>query len=70
MKIMQNRSFRHYFHAAISIHLSEKSKNMLCFIWFLNTGLTVHVSIAAIDQIFGEKVKMQQLEKYVNSRQI
>ena len=30
----------HYFHAAISNHLSEKQNKMSCFIWSLNTGLT------------------------------
>ena len=29
----------HYFHAAISNHLSVKAKNVSCFIWLLNTGL-------------------------------
>ena len=33
-------SFLHYFHAAISNHLSEKPK-ISSFIWSLNTGLTV-----------------------------
>ena len=33
-------SFLHYFHAAISNHLSEKP-NMFCCIWSLNMGLTV-----------------------------
>ena len=31
-----------YFHVAISNHLSEKPNICLCFIWLLNTGLTVH----------------------------
>ena len=34
-------SFLHYFHAAISNHLSVKAKNISCFIWSLKTGLTV-----------------------------
>ena len=34
-------SFLHYFHAAISNHLSEKPKNMSCFTWPLDIGLTV-----------------------------
>ena len=41
MKVAQKAPrFLHYFYAAISIHLSEKSKYVL-FIWLLNTGLTV-----------------------------
>ena len=40
MKVVE-RSFLHYFHTAISNHLSEKKKNMSCFICSLNTGLTV-----------------------------
>ena len=36
-------SFLHYFHTAISNHLSVKVKNMSCFIWLLNTGLTVQL---------------------------
>ena len=45
MKVVQKAlSFLHYFHAAISNHLSEK-QNMSCYIWSLNTGLTVLVNI-------------------------
>ena len=43
MKVAQKApagAFLHYFLAAISNHLSEKP-NILCFIWSLNTGLTV-----------------------------
>ena len=38
-------SFLHYFHTAMSNHLSEKAKNMSCFIWSLNTGLTVFLCL-------------------------
>ena len=36
----ESTSFLHYFHAAISNHLSEKPKMSRC-LWSLNTGLTV-----------------------------
>ena len=43
-------SFLHYFHTAISNHLSEKPE--ICFfIWSLNTGLTVHKLLSVFIQV-------------------
>ena len=45
-------SFLHYFHAAISNHLSEKPKiYMHYFMWSLNTGLTVYSSYPMVSYI-------------------
>ena len=52
-------SFLHYFHEAISNHLSEKAKNMSYFIWSLNTGLIVtNQAIQPYLHLLMVKVKM------------